>query len=82
MSMPVRVLVAEDEPDTLRGLERALGKEGYHVDAVGGGIEAAERLDTGDFALEPPKAAAAAECVALHRHNAQTGPPTLSASSG
>jgi DNA-binding response OmpR family regulator len=44
MSAQTKVLVAEDEPDMLRGLERALSYEGYDVDAAGGGIEAAEKL--------------------------------------
>jgi CheY-like chemotaxis protein len=44
-----RVLVAEDEPDTLRGLVRMLGQRGYQVESAGGGIEAAEKLRGGLF---------------------------------
>lgn len=49
MSTQARILVAEDEPDTLRGLERMLGKEGYRVDGAKGGLEAAEKLKAEHF---------------------------------
>ena len=45
MSPEARVLVAEDEPDTLRSLETMLEREGYRVDAVADGNEAAQRLN-------------------------------------
>ena len=49
MSVPVRVLVAENDRDTRRGLEQLLREESHSVDAVGGGIEAAEKLDASDY---------------------------------
>ncbi len=49
MSVPVRVLVAENDRDTRRGLEQLLLEESHDVDAASGGIEAAEKLDTKDY---------------------------------
>ncbi len=49
MNSACRVLVADDEPDTLHGLERMLGRRGYQVQGAGGGLEAAEKLRTGSF---------------------------------
>lgn len=39
-----RILVAEDEPDTLRGIEKLLRKEGYDVEGVPDGSAAIDRL--------------------------------------
>ncbi len=44
MTVQAKVLVAEDELDTLHGLERMLGREGYQVDAAEDGLDAAEKL--------------------------------------
>jgi CheY-like chemotaxis protein/glycine cleavage system H lipoate-binding protein len=49
MSVETRVLVAEDEPDMLRGLERVLLYEGYDVEPARDGVEAAEKLKAGHF---------------------------------
>ena len=49
MSVPVRVLIAENERDSRRSLEQLLREEGHSVDAVGGGIAAAEKLDASDY---------------------------------
>lgn len=45
----LRVLVAEDEPDTLRGLERMLGRRGYQVRGASDGLEAAKELSARPF---------------------------------
>ena len=44
-----RVLVAEDEPDTLRGLERVIARRGYSVVGANGGPEAARKLRSESF---------------------------------
>ena len=49
MSVPVRILIVENERGTRRGLEQLLREEGHSVDAVGGGIAAAEKLDASDY---------------------------------
>lgn len=49
MKTETRVLVADDEPDMLRGLERTLSKEGYRVDGALDGLEATTRLDAERF---------------------------------
>ncbi len=49
MTVQTRVLVADDEPDMLRGLKRALYHEGYDVEPAGSGLEAAEKLKTEHF---------------------------------
>ena len=43
------VLVVEDEPDTLRGLKRTLGREGYRVEGARDGLEAMKMLTSEDF---------------------------------
>ena len=49
LKMEARILVADDEPDMLRGLERALLCEGYEVEPAKDGIEAAEKLKAKRF---------------------------------
>ncbi len=44
-----RILVAEDEEDTLLGLEKILTKRGYNVDVAKDGFEAAEKVRAQPF---------------------------------
>jgi len=49
MKTETRVLVADDEPDMLRGLERALLYEGDEVEPAGDGLEAGAKLKAQHF---------------------------------
>lgn len=49
MKTEARVLIADDEPDMLRGLEQMLRKEGYHVEAAKDGLEGVEKIKTEHF---------------------------------
>jgi DNA-binding response OmpR family regulator len=49
--MPVRVLLAEDDPGLKSVLERGLREAGYVVDAVGRGDEAVEYLRAYEYAI-------------------------------
>ena len=49
MTTQTRILVADDEPDMLRGLEHALAYEGYDVEPAKDGVEAAEKLKAERF---------------------------------
>ena len=44
---PIRVLVVDDEPETLRAVTRILASQGLEVDAVRDGREAIRRLEKG-----------------------------------
>jgi DNA-binding response OmpR family regulator len=44
-----RILVAEDEEDTLLGLQKTLAKRGYAVDVARDGVEAAEKVRSKSF---------------------------------
>jgi len=46
-----RILVVEDDPSIRMGLEDTLTAKGYQVEAVGRGIDGAERASTGKFDL-------------------------------
>jgi CheY-like chemotaxis protein/glycine cleavage system H lipoate-binding protein len=45
-SLKSRILVAEDEEDTLLGLQRTLTKQGYRVDIAKDGFEAIKKVET------------------------------------
>jgi len=49
VSTQTKVLVAEDEPDMLQGLQHALAYEGYEVEPAKDGVEAAEKLKAEHF---------------------------------
>src|SRR3981081_4617160 len=51
MKVPMRVLVAEDDPALSHGLERFLRDIGFAVDRVGDGRRAAEALLAQDYDL-------------------------------
>ena len=46
-----RILMVDDEPDVLAGLELVLGRNGYQVVGVASGEEALDRLDGEPFEL-------------------------------
>jgi excisionase family DNA binding protein len=48
---PARVLVADDDPEALQVIARALSEAGHEVDAVADGPSAVERLRQGDYQL-------------------------------
>ena len=49
--MTARILVVEDDPSIRLGLEDTLTAKGYHVVAVGRGVDGAERAASGQFDL-------------------------------
>jgi len=49
--MPIRILLADDEPALLRSVGYALERDGYAVDPVADGDAALERASTGEYDL-------------------------------
>jgi DNA-binding response OmpR family regulator len=50
-SMPIRILLADDEPALLRSVGYALERDGYEVDPVADGDAALERAGSGNYDL-------------------------------
>src|SRR3954469_24582561 len=52
-TVPMRLLVIEDEPDLLSGLLRALRKEGYVVDGAADGGDGVYKVQRADYDAVP-----------------------------